>query len=274
MCKTNTKGIDHVIPVMLDTKGNAMFGPLHGPWQNEHVQHARQHLSYILINSRNYASGKDQIQAAWEAKFSASNLREYGDSSQSGHAMELDPSHETESQHADTPEKDIEADSQYVWDDEDDGAVRTHEEKDAETHELEMDNVFLSLVQDFGKKRLKESWVAVGNVLKTYAHPRRAPLGRPPLETQFIVVLKGIGVDTYKCLQDRDSRTSNQVRNETRRYLRELTSGRVEYVDKNAKLKCRAAMQNIPLVYGDSMLGSEKWDTLRPLLQAGWEAEQ
>ena len=33
-------------------------------------------------------------------------------------------------------------------------------------------------------------------------------------------------------------------------------------------------MQNIPLVYGDSMLGSEMWDTLRLLLQVCWQAEQ
>ena len=80
MCMTNTKGIDHVIPVMLDTKSNIKFGPLHGPWEKEHIQQARQYLSYILINSKNYASGKDQIQAARAAKLLARNLREYGDS--------------------------------------------------------------------------------------------------------------------------------------------------------------------------------------------------
>ena len=81
MCMTNTKGIDHVIPVMLDTKNDAKFGPLHGPWEKEHIQQARQHVSYILINSKNYASGKDQIRAAWATKFSSRNLKEYGDGS-------------------------------------------------------------------------------------------------------------------------------------------------------------------------------------------------
>ena len=33
-------------------------------------------------------------------------------------------------------------------------------------------------------------------------------------------------------------------------------------------------MQNIPLVYGDSMLGSENWVRYRPMLQDGWRAEQ
>ena len=79
MCMTNTKGIDYVIPVMLDTTSDIEFGPLHGPWEQEHIQQARQHLSYILINSRNYASGKDQIKAAWATKFSAKNLREYAE---------------------------------------------------------------------------------------------------------------------------------------------------------------------------------------------------
>ena len=48
MCMTNTKGVDHVIPVMLDTEGDVVFGPLHGRWAEEHIQQARQHISYIV----------------------------------------------------------------------------------------------------------------------------------------------------------------------------------------------------------------------------------
>ena len=33
-------------------------------------------------------------------------------------------------------------------------------------------------------------------------------------------------------------------------------------------------MQNIPLVYGNSMLGSEKWKECCPGLREGWQAEQ
>jgi len=273
MCKTNTKGIDHVIPVMLDTNGDAMFGPLHGPWRTEHIEQARQHLSYILINSRNYASGKDQIGAAWAAKFSQTNLREYG---QSSHAMEPDLSHDTESQCEVTFEEDLVPDSQYVFQDEDDGAVGTDEEtKDVEMDELEMDNVFLSMVQDFGNKRRNEPWVAVGSVLRVYARPRRAQpaLDHPPLENQFIVVLKGVGANTYKCLKEPSDSPPNRLQNTTR-YLEELRSGKVDYVDKNGKWKRIAAMQNIPLVYGETMLGSANWDTNRPALQARWQAEQ
>jgi len=75
MCMTNTKGIDYVIPVMIDANYNVNFGRLHGPWEDDHIKQARKHISYILINSRNYASGKDQIGAAWDAKFSVKNLR-------------------------------------------------------------------------------------------------------------------------------------------------------------------------------------------------------
>jgi hypothetical protein len=274
MCMTNTKGIGHVIPVMLDTNGDVIFGPLHGPWEKEHIQQARQHISYILINSKNYASGQDQIRAAWAAKFSARNLREYGDGFQSDQATEADLSDETENRNDETLREDLDADSLNV-------AIGTDEEmKDAEMHELEMDNVFLSVVQDFGNKRLKEPCVAVGKVLKAYTHPRGAQplLEQPPLDTQFIVVLKGIGADTYECLknslQEPEDSASNQLRSSTRRYLKELTSARVDYVDKNGKRKRVAGMQNLPLVYGDFMLGSENWVRCRPALQDRWRAEQ
>jgi hypothetical protein len=269
MCMTNTKGIDHVIPVMLDTKGDVIFGPLHGHWEKEHIQQARQHLSYILINSRNYASSKDQIEAAWAAKFSARNLREYG-SDQSTERSEDD----------NTLQEDLDADSQYVWQDDDElNAPDGTDEEMKEIYELEMDNVFMSLVQDFGDKCLKEPWVAVGTVLRAYTRPRttQPPLKRPPLETQFIVVLKGIGTDTYECLknnlQEPNNSTSNQLQDPVRRYLKELMSARVDYVDKRGR-KWAAGMQNIPLVYGDSMLGSDNWVRYRPALHASWLAEQ
>jgi hypothetical protein len=133
-------------------------------------------------------------------------------------------------------------------------------------------------VQDFGKKRRNEPRVAVGSVLRAYTHPRGAQplLKRPPLNTQFIVVLKGIGAETYKCLNNvkgpADS-NSNTLRERSRRYLRELTSARVDYVDKKENRKRAAGMQNIPLVYGDSMLGSENWLRHPPSLEKGWHNE-
>lgn len=152
--------------------------------------------------------------------------------------------------------------------------------KDPETDELGTDNVFMSLVQDFGRKRLHEPWVAVGTVLKTYTHPRAAqpPLKRPQLNTQFIVILKGIGAETYKCLknnpQEAPDSTSNILRERSRRYLKELTVARVDYVEKKGKRKRAVGMQNIPLVYGDSMLESGNWVRRRRSLEEGWRAEQ
>jgi hypothetical protein len=282
MCMKNTKGIDHVIPVMLDAKDDARFGPLHGPWQKEHIQQARQHASYILINSKNFASGKDQIRAAWATKFSSRNLNEYGDET-----TESDQSDEMKIQDVETDLEGFDVDSQYVGpiddepDDELDVAIGNDGEamKDIETSKLETDNVFLSLIQDFGEKRLNETWITVGTTLKTHREPHLAqqPLKRPPLDTQFIVILKGIGTNTYQCLKDNlqadDSKSPNQFQNRTRTYLKELTSARLDYVDKKQD-KWTAAMQNIPLVYGDSMLGSDKWKECRPALQAGRQAEQ
>ena len=167
-------------------------------------------------------------------------------------------------------------DSQYVWHDDDpadDDAISTdgEEMKDVEMHESETDNVFLSLIQDFGKKRLKETWVTVGTILRMHRIPRTAhPSLALPLDTQFIVVLKGIGADTYQCLkndlEESDDSESNLLQSRTRRYLKELTSARVDYVDKKQE-KCIAGMQNIPLVYGDSMLGSKEWVKYRSELE-------
>lgn len=211
MCMTNTKGIDHVIPVMLETKGvNVIFGPLHGPWEKEQVQQARQHLSYILINSKNYASGKDQIHAAWATRFSEMNIREYGDSFQSTEAAES--SDEMESR------EDLDADSQYVWQDDDELNVASGTDVEMTDAEIqESDNVFLSLVQDFGEKRLKEPWIAVGKVLKPYTRPRSAQplLEQPPLETQFIVILKGIGTDTNVSRTSKSPTTRHQTSSKT-----------------------------------------------------------
>jgi hypothetical protein len=266
LCMTNTKGIDHVIPVMLDTKNEAKFGPLHGPWQEEHIQQARLHVSYILINSKNYASGKDHIQAAWETKFSSKNLEEYG--LQSDQTTKSNQSDGTEIQDDDTDSQDFDVDSQHVGpnDDKMDVAIRNDSEEmeDIKTSGLEMDNVYLSIIQDFGKKRLKDPWITVTTALRTYSKPRFAqpPLERPPLDTQFIAILQGVGPKTYQCLKDNlhadDLKSGNQFQGHTRMYLKELTSVKVDYVDQKDDNRI-VAMQNIPVVYGESMLGSEEW---------------
>jgi hypothetical protein len=240
MCMTNTKGIDHVIPVMLDKKGDAMFGPLHGSWGKEHTQQARQHISYILINSKNYASGKDQTEAAWATKFSASNLKEYRDSDQ---ATESDLSDETDDEDGDqTDQEDFNADSQYIWhaddplDDELNVTTGTggEEMNDVEMSELHSDNVFLSLIQDFDKKCRKEAWVSVGAILRTHRYPRRChPPREPiPLDRQVVVILKGASENTYEFLKNHQQAKDASESSRTSTYLKMLRSAKVDYVDK------------------------------------------
>lgn len=276
MCMTNTKGIDFVIPVMLDSENKADFGPLHGRWEEEHIQQARKRLSFIIINSKLYSTGRDQTKAAWAAKFSAKNIRDY-------EATEQDIFNDISDDESGTVSKDLDSDSQYIWEEEDNSEETTglDEMMDVDTENLEMDNVFMSLIQDFGKKRRNEEWVYVGGMLRTYTHPRQAqpPLKRPPLKTQFVVVLKEIGADTYECLKDEPSelRTtvarSRHLREKTRSYLKELMSSKVDYVDQKDRKMAAIAMQNMPLVYGESMLWSDKWIRRRPSLEDGWHAE-
>ena len=76
MCQTGTKGIDHIIPVILPAEESDAntFGPLHDEWTEEQCRAATRRVSYILINSRNYATSKKQFAAAWAAKFSNKNF--------------------------------------------------------------------------------------------------------------------------------------------------------------------------------------------------------
>jgi hypothetical protein len=270
MCMTNTKGIDYVIPVMLHAKSNVTFGPLHGPWTEEHIQEARKYLSCIFINSKLYASSGAQIKAAWGAAFSAKSFKDYDDG-RTGQLSAEDIFRDTDSEEDETMSEDLNVDSQYEWQEDDDPHVETklqQEMKDLETERLEMNNVYMSLIQDFGKKRRNESWITVGSVLATYNRPHVAQphLTRPPLKSQFIVVLKGIGTDTYQCLK-------GNLQERSRRYLKELTTAKVDYVDKRDKSQAVVGMQNIPLVYGESMLWSQKWVQRRPSLENGWNVE-
>jgi hypothetical protein len=84
-------------------------------------------------------------------------------------------------------------------------------------------------------------------------------------------------VETYQCLKNNpkedNNSNSNRLQDGTRRYLVELKSPKVDYVDQEGGRKL-VGMQNIPLVYGHSMLGSTNWDRCRPELLDGWYAEQ
>jgi hypothetical protein len=263
MCMTNTKGIDHVIPVMLPEADHAKFGPLHGIWNEEQIKESRRHLSYILINSENYSSPKQHLNAAWAAKLSPRNIRsiplkQTDDEDDDGVRM---GGLET----GDTTTDESHMNMQYI----EDGSEQTtsgDEEREVEdtVDYNDPQNVFMSLVQDFGKKLVNEEWVSVGGIRSVRQNLRCAPC---PPKSQFFAILKGVGSETYKCLQDiageRHDRKARRAR--TRDYLKELQQARVEYVKKDPgnPMAFIGGMQNLPLVYGEGMLGSQKWDTLR-----------
>jgi hypothetical protein len=248
---------------MLDTNGDVVFGPLHGPWEKEHTQQARPHISYILINSN--TSAKDQTRTAWSTKFSTRNLKDYGDGFHNSLAFPESDLPETEDEG--THQENFDVSSQYIFNDDPTDEADVEEMK-VEMSELDTDNVFLSLIQDFGEKSRKEPWVSVGTILRTHRPS-------PELGTQFIIVLNGIGTDTYQCLKDglKDSSESKELQSRSRTYLKELRSARVDHVDTKAP-EYTAAKQNIPLVYGDCELGSKKWVQYRSKVENRGGAEQ
>jgi hypothetical protein len=66
MPKENAHAFDHVIPVMLAAKnGTPTFGPMFEKWSSEHVKKACHNVSFILINSRNYANAAGHKTAAY-----------------------------------------------------------------------------------------------------------------------------------------------------------------------------------------------------------------
>ena len=66
MPKDNAHAFDHVIPVMLAAKtGTSTFGPMFEKWSPDDVKKACYNVSFILINSRNYANAAGHKAAAY-----------------------------------------------------------------------------------------------------------------------------------------------------------------------------------------------------------------
>ena len=120
----------------------------------------------------------------------------------------------------------------------------------------------MSIVQDFGKKGAREGWVSVGGIAPQYG--LRSALKQ---KSQFFVILKGIGPETYKCLQDVHGEPDYQRdrRARTRTYLKQLRSTSVDYVEDipGQHMLFIGGTQNLPLVYGETRQGSHRWDLLR-----------
>jgi hypothetical protein len=164
--------IDHIIPVMLADAGQAKFGPLHGIWNQEQINEARRHLSYILINSKNYSHAKQQVNAAWSAKLSPRKIRSTAlkqpdnefvseDNDDSGDGVPMD-----EVEAGNLTAKESYVGTQYIVDGEEKstGCDELSEKGPEDSFKCDSENVFMSLVQDFGKKLVKEEWVSVGGI--------------------------------------------------------------------------------------------------------------
>jgi len=292
MCQTGTKGIDYVLPVILPVRdGDEIeFGPLHDEWTEDQCRAASRRVSYIFINSRNYESA-----AAWAAKFSSKNF-ESCQTAKKSKGLET-----VETLLAQEDEESTDEESDDKKDFADDCRVENFDEldeswnpdefrmkKETEREKMQTDkdkniekaeNVFMSLVQDFGNKSKNESSVSIGEILPEFSEAevrsRSIEYPRPEPITQFIVVLKGIGPETYRFLRDdafnsNDSCTASDLEL-TRRYLKQLRWTRYDYVENRRQLTSKfkghkpidksliAIAEGLPLVYNSDCYTSEAW---------------
>ena len=309
MCQTGAKGIDYVIPIILPTQegDENNFGPLHDEWTSAQCRTVSHRVSYILINSRNYATPKKQFVAAWAAKFSSKNFEpcQKANATKRPETVEqLLSQVDEEDDDDDDEESDGENDFGPYCPVENFNELdkswnpKEFEAKQAEKLEKmqvdkpekvveETDNVFMSLVQDFGNRSKKEYPISVGEILPERRFTRPSPY-RQVVEikptTQFIVILKGIGPETYRFLRDdvvdfeRPGTTPDDLEL-TRRYLKELRRTRYDYVENRRQLMAKfkdhkpigksleAIVEALPLVFNSESYTSEPWKKSRIQLQ-------
>ena len=142
------------------------------------------------------------------------------------------------------------------------------------------ENGFMSLVQDFRNRSKNEVPLSIGRILPELSEakvlPGAANYPRHQLYTQFIVVLKGIGPETYRFLRD-DAFNSNHPATTltdldlTRRYLKRLRRSRYDYVENRRQLMSKfkghepidkslvAIVEGLPLVYNSDRYTLKPW---------------
>ena len=77
VCKPYSESIDFCIPVMLAQPGTqTRFGPMFGPWNSEEIENACEHMSFILINSKNHHHDMDNEADARNITPKPSNFRD------------------------------------------------------------------------------------------------------------------------------------------------------------------------------------------------------
>jgi len=119
---------------------------------------------------------------------------------------------------------------------------------------LPIQNVYMSMVQDFGPRLGDEPAVVVEPITLVERNTR-------PRDTlqQLKVILKGVDESTYECLKDRDREVEKYGtdidREAARMYITELRNARVGYLDvedtsKKKQLVLNGVVDSLPLVFG------------------------
>jgi hypothetical protein len=213
--RSNEVGIDFVIPIMLDV--DVEFGPLHEPWSLDQFALAEKHMSYILINAKNYSSPIDHTYAALGTRFREENFRSFGESTDDEIDLNESPS-------------ECKAAAK--------GGTRTGD-----------DRLFLSIVPDFGPKLQRENWISAGPRFPNHGY--RTSTQRSPHKTgnQLYVLLKGSDSKTYQCLKA-DAQTDETNMLEAVRHIKEMVRARVHYA-LEGKPAVNISKANLPLVFGE-----------------------
>jgi hypothetical protein len=215
MCKSYNPRFDHVIPVMLDGADSSKFGNLYGEWNDEQLEEARRSVSYILIDSKNYARRRN-----W-----------------TNYVPEITPEPTKRSKDNETLDGDDPVDSNTMQIDECAADIAHNL-----LHSQPSNNVYMALLQDFGPRCTTHG-----------GHPEPALILEPMIfgcntrstshcdTKQLRLILKGIGEDTYECLTDRargqvtDKDVSRAAAEPAavRKYLQEIRDSDVDYLEEN-----------------------------------------
>ena len=224
----NTHSFDHVIPVMLAPENGEAptFGPLHDDWNDTESDRACSNVSFILINSKDYAAAVDYDPADFGCTPNANNFEDITKPVGNAHGS--------------------------------DGTPKT---------------VYLSIAQGFGPRRpkLKESYV---NILSE--KDEDVMLRNVRTFQQIAIVLKELGPQTYKCLQEEFDGTQMLVDAQGRvflredeadelvmgkrawatKYLHQLMTGNMAYLEGLRQRDIAGVLDFLPLVYSGE---GEEW---------------
>jgi hypothetical protein len=214
MCKSYNPRFDHVIPVMLDGADSSKFGDLYGEWNDEQLEEARRSVSYILIDSKNYA---------WKRNWT-------------NYVPEITPEPTKRSKDMKNLDGDDPVDSNMMQIDEPAADIAHNL-----LHSQPSNNVYMALLQDFGPRHTTH-----GGHLEPTLIVEPMDFGSNTRSTghcdtkQLRLILKGVGQDTYECLSDRARQVADKDASRAaaepaavRKYLQEIRDSDVDYLEEN-----------------------------------------